>query len=132
VSAVYAWLSRHPQLVDGLLALLLAALGAGSAFGHGRPVLVALPLLLAMVVPVAFRRRNPEAAFGVAVVAGAIQLASSSGPSGADLAIPVLLYTLAAYRPRRYRWPGWGFAWPARSSGCWPGRTALTCTGRSP
>jgi len=108
VSAVYAWLSRHPQLVDGLLALLLAALGAGSAFGHGRPVLVALPLLLAMIVPVAFRRRNPEAAFSVAVVAGAIQLASSSGPSGADLAIPVLLYTLAAYRPRRVSLAGLG------------------------
>jgi signal transduction histidine kinase len=100
VSAVYAWLSRHPRLVDGLLALLLAALGAGSAFG-GHLVLVVLPLLLAMTIPVVFRRRNPVAAFSVAVVAGAVQLAVTSGPSGADLAIPVLLYTLAAYRPRR-------------------------------
>jgi signal transduction histidine kinase len=101
VPAVYAWLSRHPRLVDGLLALLLAIFGAGSAFGHGRRVLVALLLVLAMTIPVVFRRRNPVAAFSVAVAAGAVQLAAVPGPSGADLAIPVLLYTLAAYRPRR-------------------------------
>jgi signal transduction histidine kinase len=101
VSAVYAWLSRHPRLVDGLLALLMAALGVGSAFGRDRWVLVALLLVLAMTIPVVFRRRNPVAAFSVAVAAGAVQLAVLPGPSGADLAIPVLLYTLAAYRPRR-------------------------------
>ena len=100
MSAVYAWLGRHPRLVDGLLALLLAALGAGTAFA-GRPVLVALPLLLAMIIPVVFRRRNPVAAFSVAVVSGAAQLVVFPRPSAADLAIPVLLYTLAAYRPRR-------------------------------
>jgi signal transduction histidine kinase len=100
VSAVYAWLSRHPRLVDGLLALLLAALGAGTAFA-GRPAQVALPLLLTMIIPVVFRRRNPVAAFSVAVVSGAVQLAVFPRPSAADLAIPVLLYTLAAYRPRR-------------------------------
>jgi signal transduction histidine kinase len=100
VSAVYAWLSRHPRLVDGLLALLLAALGAGSAFGAGHPALVAL-LVLATTIPVVFRRRNPVAAFSVAVAAGAVQLAVAHRPTGADLAIPVLLYTLAAYRPRR-------------------------------
>jgi signal transduction histidine kinase len=100
VSAVYAWLSRHPRLVDGLLALLLAALGAGTAFA-GRPAQVALPLLLTMIIPVVFRRRNPVAAFSVAVVSGAVQLAVFPRPSAAALAIPVLLYTLAAYRPRR-------------------------------
>jgi signal transduction histidine kinase len=41
------------------------------------------------------------AAFSVAVAAGAVQLAVVPGPSGADLAIPIMLYTLAAYRPRR-------------------------------
>jgi signal transduction histidine kinase len=101
VSAVYAWLSRHPRLVDGLLALLLAALGVGSAFGRDRSALVALLLVLAMTIPVVFRRRNPVAAFSVAVAAGVVQLAVVPGPSGADLAIPVLLYTLAAYRPRQ-------------------------------
>jgi signal transduction histidine kinase len=100
VSAVYAWLSRHPRLVDGLLALVLAALGAGSAFGAFHPVLVGV-CVLAMTIPVVFRRRNPVAAFSIAVAAGAVSVAVGHRPSGADLAIPVLLYTLAAYRPRR-------------------------------
>jgi signal transduction histidine kinase len=54
-----------------------------------------------MTVPVVFRRRNPVAAFSVVAASGAVQLAVAPGPSAADLAIPVLLYTLAAYRPRR-------------------------------
>lgn len=79
MSAVYAWLSRHPRLVDGLLALLLAVLGAGSAFGGGHPIPVGL-LVLAMTISVVFRRRNPVAAFSVAVIAGAVQLAVSHRP----------------------------------------------------
>jgi signal transduction histidine kinase len=101
VSAVYAWLSRHPRLVDGLLALLLAGLGAGLASNRGRPVPVTLPVLLAMTIPIVLRRQYPVAAFSIAAAAGAVQLGLAPGPSGADLAIPVLLYTLAAYRPRR-------------------------------
>jgi len=33
VFAIYAWLRRHPQLVDGLLALVIAALGTGTLAG---------------------------------------------------------------------------------------------------
>jgi signal transduction histidine kinase len=97
VSAVYAWLSRHPRLVDGLLAFLLAVLGAGTAVRNDPP---ALPFVLVMSIAVAFRRQNPVAAFGIAVAAGAGQVAFASGPNVADLAIPVLVYTLAAYQPR--------------------------------
>ena len=97
--AIYAWLRRHPRLVDGLLALVLVGLGSGSIV-HRPATFGALTLLL--VIPVVFRRRAPVAAFTVAVAAGAIQvLLTRAGPSGSDLAIVVLLYTLAAYRPRR-------------------------------
>jgi signal transduction histidine kinase len=41
------------------------------------------------------------AAFALAVTAGALQVLTNVGPSGSDLAIVILLYTLAAYRPRR-------------------------------
>ena len=97
MSAVYAWLSRHPRLVDGLLASLLTVLGAATAIRDDRP---ALPFVLVMSIAVAFRRRNPVAAFGIAVAAAAAQVAFASGPNVADLAIPVLVYTLAAYGPR--------------------------------
>jgi hypothetical protein len=39
--------------------------------------------------------------FAVAAVAGALQLILFPQPVGSDLAILLLLYTLAAYRPRR-------------------------------
>jgi signal transduction histidine kinase len=101
VSSVYAWLSRHPRLVDGVLALVLALVGTASAVGNSRQHWLALPLALFLVGPVIFRRKSPVAAFAVAVAAGAMQVLTNIGLSGSDLAIVVLLYTLAAYRPRR-------------------------------
>jgi signal transduction histidine kinase len=100
VSAVYAWLSRHPRLVDSALALVLALIGIGSAFGTTHRLLT-IPFTLLLIVPVVFRRQIPVAAFALAVTAGALQVLTNVGPSGSDLAIVVLLYTLAAYRPRR-------------------------------
>jgi signal transduction histidine kinase len=104
VAALYAWLRRHPGLVDGVLAFLLvfvglAFIGLGSAnAGPGRGV--ALLFNVALVVPVVFRRKYPVGAFAVATVIGAAQVLTTSRPSPADLAIVILLYTLAAYRPR--------------------------------
>jgi signal transduction histidine kinase len=100
VSAIYAWLRRHPQLVDGFLALALGLLGTGGLIGPH--LWLRLPVTLLLVLPVAVRRKYPRPAFIVAVAAGAVQvIAARAAPSGADLAIVVLLYTLAAYRPRR-------------------------------
>ena len=85
---VYAWVRRHPRAVDGLLAALIAA-------------------------TVVVRRRDPVAAFAAVALLAAAQLVfglqpadgdppvRALGPTVADLAIVVLLYTLAAYRPRR-------------------------------
>ena len=98
VSVLYAWLRRHPVLVDGVLAFVLLLAGGPWIVHDGWP---RLPLMLLIVVPVAFRRRNPVLAFYIAIAAGADQVLSGVHPAGADLAIVVLLYTLAAYRPRR-------------------------------
>ena len=96
--AIYAWLRRHPQFVDGLLALVIAGLGTSALAGN---LALRGPLTLLLVVPVAFRRRAPVLAFAVAAAAGAVQVFARAGPSASDLAIVVLLYTIAAYRPRR-------------------------------
>ena len=128
VSAVYGWLSRHPRLVDGVPAAILLLLGIGtglsggaattqvvstqdgqrttvfsaaSAFGRGPAILLLLLIVLAMAVPVVFRRTYPVQAFTVAAVAGGLQVLFITRPLGTDLAILILLYTLAAYRPRR-------------------------------
>jgi signal transduction histidine kinase len=110
-----AWLRRHPWRADSFLAAALLIfsvpqLSAGTADAPERAAYVAVNVLLAAtVVP---RRRYPVTAFAVAAAIGAAQVAfgvQTGGsapvfalqPAGAtDLAIPVLLYTLAAYRPR--------------------------------
>ena len=70
MSALYAWLRRHPRLVDGVLAAVLALGGIGTAFGLHRFLLI--PFTLALTIPVVFRRAHPVGAFAVAIVAGAL------------------------------------------------------------
>jgi len=112
---VSTWLRGHPWQADGLLAAALLVfsvpqLAAGTSGGLTRAAYIVVNVLLAAtVVP---RRRYPVAAFAAATAIGAAQVAygvQAGGdarvfalqPAGAtDLAIPVLLYTLAAYRPR--------------------------------
>ena len=102
--AVYAWLSRHPKLVDTVPAFGLALLGVPSA--PLLPVWLLLLIIAGLAIPVVFRRRYPVQAFAVAVCAGAVQVLIYNAPIGTDLAILVLLYTLAAYRPRQVSVPG--------------------------
>src|SRR5579859_180501 len=98
VSALYAWLRSHPRLVDGVLAAVLALGGIGAAFGLHRLVLI--PFTLALTIPVVFRRTHPVGAFTAAIIAGGLQVVFSVRPSPPDLAIVVLLYTVAAYTDR--------------------------------
>jgi signal transduction histidine kinase len=102
VLGFYAWLRRHPLLVDGLLALAVAAAGLGASPRppHER-LLTTIPFSLAMALPVMFRRQYPGAAFAAVVAVGAAQVAVLSWPLGSDFSVLILLYTLAASRPRR-------------------------------
>src|SRR5215472_8317633 len=108
VLAFYAWLRRHPVLVDSVLAAAIGFLGL-SVLG-GRPDAVpkwlAFCFVLALCVPVALRRKYPLGAFLAAIAAGALEVASLNRPVGSDVAVLVMLYTLAAYRPRRTAIPG--------------------------
>ena len=99
MSALYAWLRRHPMLVDGLLAAALVFAGVGATFAQG--MFLGIPLSLGLAVPVVFRRRYPVIAFYTAIAAGGLQVALDVRPSPTDVAILILLYTLAAYTRRR-------------------------------
>jgi signal transduction histidine kinase len=110
VAPLYAWLRRHPKLVDGALAAALAFLGVASAVAvafrpglhpQGFGLLAGILLALLLAVPVVFRRSHPVGAFTAAIVIGALQVLLDLRPTAADLAIVILLYTLAAYTPRR-------------------------------
>jgi signal transduction histidine kinase len=106
VRGFYGWLRLHPVLVDGLLALVLAGFGLGMLGGPHIARLVVTVFTVAMCAPVALRRWYPIGAFGCAVFTGGIEVLVLPRPVGSDFAVIVLLYTLAAYRPRRVSLPG--------------------------
>jgi signal transduction histidine kinase len=108
---LYAWLRRHPWLVDGTLAVILLA-GAANAYLGDAAV---LPASLALAGTVAVRRRFPVSAYATALAIGVAQVVVGIGPTFtnsplqptfADAAILVLLYTVAAERPRWVSLPG--------------------------
>jgi len=101
VPGLYAWLRRNPRLVDGALALLLVFPGGSIPKLGILRTLAILPFILGMAVPVVFRRAYPVEAFAVVIAIGALQVLLLRRPAGADLAVLVVLYTLAASRPRR-------------------------------
>jgi signal transduction histidine kinase len=99
LSDVTAWPRHYPKLGDWALAAVLAAFSASQP-----PVVIIVSVVLAATIPV--RHRYPIAAFAVGVSLGLIQAAFGLKPSMADLAVVVLLYSLAASRPRRISVPG--------------------------
>jgi signal transduction histidine kinase len=105
VYGLYAWLRRHPKLVDGLLALLVLGFGL-SVYGTWARQPLLIPVIVALAVPIVFRRQYPAAAFAAVVTAGAVQVVVFRGPSTADVSVLILLYSLAVSRPRRASAPG--------------------------
>ncbi len=99
MAAFYLWLRRHPRLVDGVLAVVLGIPALASALAARQYALV--PVTLALVIPLVFRRDHPVAAFAVAVAVGGLQVLLDIHVTMIDVVIVFLLYTLAAYRPRR-------------------------------
>jgi signal transduction histidine kinase len=100
VHGLYAWLRRHPKLVDGTLALLVLGFGLSlSPIWVRHPALI--PVMVALAVPIVFRRQYPTAAFAAAVAVGAVQVVVSSWPTIADVSVLILLYSLAVSRPWR-------------------------------
>jgi signal transduction histidine kinase len=102
VSALYAWLRSHQLFVDGVLAMALGLLGIGQLL-HGPWTQV--PAWILLVSAVVVRRRIAVTAFYIGALGGAVQVAGGEllrAPAlPTDIVMLVLLYTVAAYRPRR-------------------------------
>jgi len=84
------------------LALLLfsaSVIGRSAALGRGR--WLALPIAIALIVPLVLRRRAPTAVFVVTAIVALIQWAFAIPLGPGDLAILVALYTVAAHAERR-------------------------------
>jgi len=100
VPGLYAWLRRHPRLVDAALALLLLTLGVAVP-RLTTLSLASVPFIVGAALPVVFRRQQPVWAFAFLMADGALQVLVLRRPLGCDLSVLVMLYTLAACRPRR-------------------------------
>ncbi len=107
VKLVYTWM-RHPLAVDGPLAAALFALSvlsSGLVRSSGADQARDIVVCLLLAGPILVRRKHPTAAFAVTVatatVLAALGLRIGAPKGGAFPAVLVVLYTLAAYRPRR-------------------------------
>jgi signal transduction histidine kinase len=123
VQGVWGWLRSHPREADLALAAALLVVSVGQWTGD--PVIGLVSAALAATV--VLRRKYPAQAFTAAVVIATAQVTFGLGSAGAyafgvqapgngsvgylqptvtDLALVVLLYTLAAYKPRKISIPG--------------------------
>ncbi|HEX2273540.1 MAG TPA: sensor histidine kinase [Acidimicrobiales bacterium] len=91
------------QWSDVALAAAAFAISASVLTTHQQwsPGPVAWALVAVHVVPVAFRRTAPRAAFAVSVAAGAVYLALGWPMVGLGLAALIMTYSLAAYTSRK-------------------------------
>jgi signal transduction histidine kinase len=97
VTRLYIWLQRHPTHVDGVVAGVfvlfgLLMIGRDAGWWSFAPLLIGAPIVV--------RRKYPALVFWTIIAIGAFQVLSPDFISASDLAVPVALYSLAAYRPR--------------------------------
>jgi signal transduction histidine kinase len=92
--------ARHPRAVDGAVALAVALIGVPAIIrtdgGAGDWLFV-----LALALPLVWRRRAPLVVFAILAALGLAQWVVGV-PLGTDAALLVSLYTVAVYRPRRW------------------------------
>ncbi|WDZ90609.1 sensor histidine kinase [Nocardiopsis sp. HUAS JQ3] len=93
------WLRRHEMLVDAISVAPFLLLYAGTILNYAAieqaPVPPRLPIALALLLPLAWRRTYPAPVFAVIAAAAAVQLGLGIGPFSADLAVVIALYTVA-------------------------------------
>ena len=99
-------LREHPFLVDAALAVLLFFLVVTSGLGSDDSTSVVLVLSLALIAPLAWRRRATVPAAIAVTVAGLVELVVLSQFLLANVAAPAMVYALAAYAPAVWRRAG--------------------------
>jgi signal transduction histidine kinase len=105
----YAWMRDHPRVADGILGAALLALSADQIPRRLAYLLGVIAVNMFLAATVALRRLDPPVMFAACVALVATQLACGLGRAASpafgltvtDMAVVVVLYTLAAYRPRR-------------------------------
>ncbi|GAA0335045.1 histidine kinase [Actinoallomurus spadix] len=108
---LFAWLRRHPRLVDIVWALPITALSLAVTSNYtnsdivGRrpiPELAYLAIVVGMCVPMIWRRRWPRAVFAIVSIVAAVHWAFNVEAGPADGNVFVMLYAVAT--GCRFRW----------------------------
>ncbi|MFF3785609.1 sensor histidine kinase [Streptomyces sp. NPDC001933] len=110
---LYDFIRRHPTGVDCFWAVVLLGLFGMSTVGApsvGAGHVAAVPIALGLCVVVALRRRAPEKMLLLAIAMGVAQLVTGVGPSVANFAMLVIVFTVATVGER------------------WASRLALVCS----
>jgi signal transduction histidine kinase len=108
VRGVWTWLRSHPWEADLALAACIMLVTSGQSEADPLILVVGAALMATLLA----RRKYPVRAFAAALVVAAVQilfgLAPAGGyyagawqPSAADIAVAILLYSVAAHRSRR-------------------------------
>jgi len=111
---VLGWSRRHPVLTDAGWVVVLATLTGVDAAHSGRWVDILWQA--ALWVPLIFRRAHPVVVFVLVGLVAAGQWAFDA-PLGGDLAVLMVLYTVAAHRSRLVSLAAAG---AVELGGCWP------------
>src|SRR5262249_36362260 len=96
---VWNWLRRHPNLVDGVIVLVVLTVQLGDAFTSSRrgPGFV---FALLQALPLAVRRRRPIPVLALVAV-GTVGATLLHHGVGAPLGLAVAMYTVGAHVERR-------------------------------
>jgi signal transduction histidine kinase len=112
VTLVFSWFERHPRLVD-VAAALAAFLVFGIADGlRSGPTAVLINAIFALAL--AFRRRSPALALGIAWIGALIQLFTQPSLIVGDVMVVVVMFACGHAEDRRVRWAGF---WSAIAGG---------------
>jgi signal transduction histidine kinase len=102
VARIRAWSRRHTLLSDVLtVAVFVAVIGISRPDGRVPSHLPSLALDVALVIPLAWRRRYPLLVFAAVSAVAALQWWAAR-PVFADLALLIALYTVASRFPRKH------------------------------
>lgn len=124
---LYDFFRRHPTWVDSFWAVVLLgvsgmSLVAGQQDMQGDARLLGVPVVLALSLAVALRRRVPERMLILIAVVGVFQLVANVRVQPADFAMLVIIYTVAADSPAGRP--------DSRSSEACARRRSRSCAGR--
>ena len=106
MTRLYIWLQRHPTHVDGVVAGFLVLFGLVSMVAGHRGWWLFAPMIIG--APIVVRRKYPARVFWTVIAIGAFQVLTPSVIAVSGFAVPIALYSLAAYRPRRQSLTGLG------------------------